>query len=198
LVSSVRKKNGGKKQMKTTHKKIIGGLLVGMLIATVGVVLATEQDDDTSSDTINTLDSKPSFDSRLGMCEFGLFGSELTDEQQTELEDLMTGLREQNATHDEIQIAIQEKLDEFGVFDKRLDSEIAQTEQRLSILTRQKELRDEGYNWTEINSIIQDEFGLENAIGLGWDMIGGHDFRHGSCGGPQEFLPPKDSKDAYQ
>jgi DNA-binding transcriptional MerR regulator len=184
--------------MKTTHKKIIGGLLVGMLLATVGVVLATEQDDDTSSDTTNTPVPQLSFDGRHGMCEFGMFGSELTDEQQTELEDLMTSLREQNATHDEIRTAIQEKLDEFGVFDKRLDSEIAQTEQRLSILTRQKELRDEGYNWTEINSIIQDEFGLENATGLGWDMIGGHDFRHGPCGGPREFLPPEDSEDAYQ
>ena len=84
------------------------------------------------------------------------------------------------------------------MFDKRLDNEIAQTEQRLSILNRQKGLRDEGYNWTEINSIIEDEFGLENATGLGWDMIGGHSFRHGPCGGPREFLPPEDLEESYQ
>jgi hypothetical protein len=184
--------------MKTTHKKVIGGLLVGMLLATVGVVLVTGQNDDTSSEITNTFVPQKYFDDRHGMREFGAFGSELTDEQQTELEDLMTSLREQNATHDEIRTAIQEKLDEFGVFDNRLDSEIAQTEQRLSILTRQKELRDEGYNWTEINSIIEDEFGLENATGMGWDMIGGHSFRHGPCGGPREFLPPQESEDGYQ
>ena len=74
----------------------------------------------------------------------------------------MTTLREQNATRNEIQTAIQEKLDEFGVLDTQLDNEIEQTQQRLTILNRQKELRDEGYSWDEINTIIQEEFDLEN------------------------------------
>jgi len=48
----------------------------------------------------------------------------------------MTTFRDQNATPEEIQTAIQEKLDEYGVLDTQLDNEIAQTEQRLIILNR--------------------------------------------------------------
>ena len=107
----------------------------------------------------------------------GPYASELTDEQQTELEELMTSLREQNASLDEIRTAIQEKLDEFGVLDTQLDNEIAQTEQRLTILNRQKELRNEGYSWDEINNIIEDEFDLENTTGIGWDMMVGPGLR---------------------
>ena len=61
--------------MKTTHKKIVGGLLVGMFLATVGVVIATGQDDDTSNDITNILVPQTYFDDRHGMCEFGAFGS---------------------------------------------------------------------------------------------------------------------------
>lgn len=101
----------------------------------------------------------------------------------------MTTFRDQNATPEEIQTAIQEKLDEYGVLDTQLDNEIAQTEQRLIILNRQKELRNEGYNWDEINTIIQDEFDLENMTYMSYDMTYGQGFGRGLCGGPHEFIP---------
>ena len=82
--------------MKTTHKKLVGGLLVGLLIATIGAVLATGQTDDTTDDTTNDATSdtppQPPYGNRQGMMGLGPFGSDLTDEQQTELEDLMTSL----------------------------------------------------------------------------------------------------------
>jgi hypothetical protein len=125
---------------------------------------------------------------------FGMFQYNLTDDQRTELEDLMTSLRDQNATPDEMRTAILEKLDEFGVLDTQLENEIAQTEQRLTILNREQELRNEGYSWTEITSMIQDEFDLENTTGLGMDIIGGFgEFGHGPHGGPRGCIPPETS-----
>ncbi len=191
------KKRGEK--MKNTHKKLIGGLLVGMLIATIGAALATGQTDETteneSSDTTDYTPPQFPYRERQGLMGIGPCGSELTDEQQTELEELLSNLRDQNATAYEIRTAIQEKLDEFGVFDTRLDNEIAQTEQRLTVLNRQKELRDEGYTWDEINSIIEEEFSLENATGMGWNKMDGHGFRHGPCGGQLTSIP---SEESYQ
>ena len=184
--------------MKTTHKKLVGGLLVGLLLATISAAFATGQTDDTTedetSDTTTNMSPRMPCGERPGMIGLGPFASELTDEQQTELEELMATLREQNATPDEIRIAIQEKLDEFGVLDMQLDNEIAQTEQRLTILNRQKELRNEGYSWDEMRTIIEDEFGLDNATGVGWDMMGGHGFGHGPHRGVQEFIVPEESE----
>jgi Spy/CpxP family protein refolding chaperone len=184
--------------MKTTHKKLIGGLLVCLLIATVGAALATGQTDEKTSNTTDktitdTTPERPA-GGHQGMMGFGMVRYNLTDEQRTELEDLMTSLREQNATPDEMRTAIQEKLDEFGVLDTQLDNEIAQTEQRLTILYRQKELRNEGYSWDEINGIIEDEFGLQNATGTGWDIMGGHGgFGHGPNEGPRDCMIPEES-----
>ena len=178
--------------MITTHKKLVGGLLVGLLIATVGAAFATGQTDDTTDDATSdtTIDTLPqmSCGDRPGMIGLGPYASELTDEQQTELEELMTSLGEQNASPDEMRTAIQQKLDEFGVIDTQLDNKIAQPEQRLTILNRQKELRDEGYSWDEIQNIIEDEFGSENTTGVGRDMMGGHGFGHGPRGNPGEFM----------
>ena len=184
--------------MRTAHKKLIGGLLAGLLVATIGAALATGQTDDATDDTSN--ESTPTtpidvpFRDHCGMMGFGMCGYDLTDEQQTELEELMTSLREQNATPDEMRTAIQEKLDEFGVLDTQLDNEIAQAEERLTILNREKELRDEGYSWDEITSILEEEFGLDNAIGFQMGMMGphggpGHEF-HGEF---QDFTPPEES-----
>lgn len=179
--------------MNKTHKKLIGGLLVGLLIATIGAAFATGQDDETTNDAeTDTFPQKP-FEGRNEMMGPGPFGSELTDEQQTELQDLMTSLREQNTTPWEMRTVLQEKLDEFGVLDTRLENEIALTEQRLTILNREKELRDEGYSWDEISGIIEDEFGFENVIDIGWNRMGGHGFRHGPGRCPQEFIPFEES-----
>ena len=183
--------------MKNTHKKIIGGLLAGLFIATIGATLATGQtddaQDDATSDITNDIPQKTPFRDRHGMMGPIPFGSELTDDQQTELQDLMTSLREQNATPEEMRTALQEKLDEFGILDTRLENEITRTEQRLTILNRQKVLRDEGYSWDEISGIIEDEFGLENATDIGWNMMGGHGFGHGPGRCPQEFIPFEES-----
>jgi DNA-binding transcriptional MerR regulator len=185
------------KKMNTTHKKLVGGLLIGLLLATIGAAFATGQNDGTTDNQISGMpsDTPPQnpFGERPGMMGLGPFASELTDKQQTELEELMTTLREQNATPDEMRAAIQEKLDEFGVLDKNLHEEIARTEQRLTILNRQKELRNEGYNWDDIQNIIEDEFGLENATGIGWDMMSGHGCGHGPRGSPREMTPLEES-----
>jgi hypothetical protein len=199
------------KKMKTTHKKVVGGLLVGMLIATIGAAFATGQTNDTTGDAIDNVPPQMPFGERHNMTRsgnrttneprqippghmFGPYASNLTDAQQTELEELMTNLREQNASNDEMRTAIQEKLDEFGVLDTQLDNEITKTEQRLTILNRQKELKNEGYSWDEISGIIEDEFGLENSTGIGWDMMGGHGgFGHGPNRGPGYCIAPEES-----
>jgi hypothetical protein len=127
------------------------------------------------------------------MNRLGPFASELTDAQKTELKGLMATLKTQNATPEEIRTAIQEKLDEFGVLDTRLDNEIVQTEQRLTILNRQKTLRNEGYNWDEIRNIIDDEFDLQNASDIGQDMMFEHGFKCGPCGGPRGFMASEET-----
>lgn len=171
--------------MKTTHKKMVGGLLIGLLIATIGAVAATGQTDDATDDL--TPPEHP-FGGAHGMMGCGMFGYNLTDEQQSELEELMTNLREQNATPDEMRTAIQEKLDEFGVLDAQLDNEITRTEEQLTMLNREKELRDEGYSWNEITSIIEEEFGLENVTGFAMSMRGGRSGPgHEPRGCPQEL-----------
>ncbi len=170
--------------MKTTHKKLIGGLLVGLLLATVGAALATGQKNNITKEMTPQI---PLWNTH-GMNRFGSFAYNLTDAQQAELEDLITSLRDQNATPAEIRTAIQEKLDEFGVLDAQLDNEIAQTQQRLTILNRQKELRNEGYNWDEIRNIIIDEFDLQNTSGIGQDMMFEHGFKCGPYGGPRGFM----------
>jgi DNA-binding transcriptional MerR regulator len=171
--------------MKTTHKKLVGGLLIGLVITAIGAVFATAQTDDTNPETTPTIP----FEGRHKMNGFGPFDYNLTDEQQAEIEDLIATLKEQNATWEEIQAAIQEKLDEFGVLDAQLDNEIARTQQQLTILNRQKELRDQGYSWNEISSIIQDEFNLENTTYMPYDMTFGHGFGPGPCHGPNDFIP---------
>lgn len=192
----MQKTNGGQKKMNTTHKKLVGGLLIGLLLATVGAAFATGQTDDTTDDQTSGTPSdilpQMPFGERPGRMGLGPFASDLTDEQQTELQELMTTLREQNASPDEMRTAIQEKLDEFGVLDTNLDDEIARTEQRLTILNRQKELRNEGYSWDDIQNIIEDEFGLENATGIGWVMMGGHGCGNGPRGGPREMTPSEE------
>jgi hypothetical protein len=181
-------------KMKPTHKKLVGGLLIAMLIATIGAAFATAtgQTDGTTDDTINDTTPQMPFWGRHGMNRLGPFVSDLTDAQQTELEGLMTVLKNQNATPEEIRTAIQEKLDEFGVLDTRLDTEIAQTQQRLTILNRQKELRNEGYGWDEIRAIIQDEFNLQNTTGVNQGMMFEHGFERGPCGGLKSFNSSKE------
>jgi len=179
--------------MKTTSKKFIGGLMVVMIITTIGVILVSAQSIGSDSQDIY---QKP-FDGRWQMCRPEPFISNetrvrpffynLTEEQQNELKELMENLKESGANCSEIKAAIQEKLDEYGILDEQLDNAIQQTQQRLDILNREKELRNQGYSWDEINQIILDEFGVEAPAGEGYGMMighGGHGFGpgNGNCG----------------
>jgi hypothetical protein len=170
------------KIMKPTIKKIIGGLFAGMIIATIGAVYANAQTSTTTDGT--TPDEPVSMERRHNMNGCSPLGFNLTEEQHTELQELIVSLKEQNATPQEIQAAIQQKLDEYGVLDKQLDKEIQQTEQQLTILNREKELRNEGYNWSEIRTIIQNEFDLQNTTGFGPGMMYGQGVENRPCGGP--------------
>jgi len=171
--------------MRSINKKLVGGLLIDLIITAIGAVLATAETDDTTDET--TIPIPPE-----GKHRFGSFAYNLTEEQQAGLEDLMVILRVQNATRDEIQAAIQEELDEYGVLDTQLDNEITQTEQQLTILNRQKELRDQGYSWDEINTIIQEEFNPENMANMINGMMQSPVFGQGPCDGLHEFIPSEE------
>jgi len=107
---------------------------------------------------------------------------DLTDEQQEEINALRQDLIDQNATHEEIQEAINAKLREFGIDiptrDEMLDEEIERTSQRLDMLERQMELREQGYAWEEIHEIIQEEYDIED-MGPPAFNHGGKDRFHG-------------------
>lgn len=90
----------------------------------------------------------------------------LTTEQKQELNETIANLRQQNATPQEIRTAIQEKLEEFSVFDNQLNRTMSQTQLRLMILNREKELRAQGYNWSQVNAMIQEEFGQNATLGF--------------------------------
>jgi len=150
--------------MKKTSKKIIGGLIAAVLLATVGAIIVS---------------ASPGF------------LSELTDEQKAELNDLRNTLIEEGATCTESREAIKEKLESYGIefptHEEMLDKQINQTQQRLDILLRIKELIQQNPDITqeEINEIIKEEFNLEfpnemcegRAFGKGF----GRGFHRGFC-----------------
>ncbi len=172
--------------MKNTSKKLVGGFMVALLIATIGAIIVSAETEDITED-----ESSNKFFWGFGgirhreISKDNLF-YELTDEQEEELLQLKQTMIDENATCEEIQEAIMQKLDEWGILDKRLDEAIEQTELRLEILNRQKELREQGYSWEEISSLIQEEFDLEETFGEG-EMFG-HGFGHGGCRGPRGFM----------
>jgi len=144
--------------MKKTSKRIVGGILVVLIIATIGAVVASAHP--------------------------GFF-SDLTDEQKEELNELRQRLIDEGANCSEIREAIHEQLEEYGIeFPTRLemiDNQINQTKQRLEILERTKELIQENPDITdeEIRDIIHEEFDLEIPEES-------HHMRHrgGHCRGP--------------
>jgi hypothetical protein len=157
--------------MKKTSKKILGGLMVGMLVATIGAVIASAQP----------------------------FFSDLTDEQKAELKETRDALMEEGATCQEIKDAMHEQLESYGIeFPTReeiLDKRIEQTEQRLEILKRTRELIENNSDITreEIREIIEEEFDLEYPYGEG--MMHRRGFRRGSCGcGPYGFGTDEESE----
>jgi len=153
--------------MKKARKKIIVGIMVVGLLATVGVVVVSAHP---------------------------VFFSELTDEQKEEIKDLRTKLREDGATREEMREAMRTQLEEYGIElptrEEMLDMQIEHTKQRLEILERTKELIQENPEITneEIREIIQNEFELEMPNGDGWDMIYQRGFHRGPGCGPRGFM----------
>jgi len=169
--------------MKSTRKKIVGGFLVAILVATIGAVIVSAQTEDTSMEDLST----GTFWHRGRRCGEAPFMAELTVEQREELEVLITSLQDDDATPEEIKTVVQEKLKEFGIevptIDERLDMKIEKTEQRLEILNRQKELLEQGYTMEEIRDIIQEEYELEEMFGEGQGMMSRRGFKRGHCNG---------------
>ncbi len=173
--------------MKMTRKKLIGSFLIATLVATVGAVIVSAQ-----TDTVDEAEglSKPVWWERP-MCGQAPIFSDLTEEQQNEIDQLREGMKSEGSTPEEIRAAIQDKLESYGIefptldenLDERLDNEIENTEKRLEILYRTKELRNEEKTWEEINETIREEYGLESPIG----NCHGQMFRNGFRGGPRPF-----------
>lgn len=173
--------------MKMTRKKLIGSFLIATLVATVGAVIVSAQ-----TDTIDEAEglSKPVWLER-SMCRQAPIFSDLTEEQQNEIDQLRDEMKSEGSTPEEIRAAIQEKLESYGIefpnldqsLDERLDNEIEKTEERLEILYRTKDLRNEEKTWEEINETIQEEYGLESPMG----NCHGHMFRKGFREGPRPF-----------
>ena len=90
---------------------------------------------------------------------------------------------------------MQAMLEEYGVDvptrDEILDKNIENSEKRLEILKRTKELRQNNseLSWEEINEIIQEEFELE----LPEDEAQGMRFGRGPCDGPHGFMSDEES-----
>lgn len=157
--------------------------MVALLIATIGaIIVSAETEDITEDETSNKFFWGFGGIRHREISKGNLF-YELTDEQEEELLQLKQTMIDENATCEEIQEAVMEKLDEWEIFDKRLDEAIEQTELRLEILNRQRELREQGFSWEEINDIIQEEYDLGSFTGCGPGMNFGSGLHKGRCRG---------------
>jgi hypothetical protein len=175
---------------------IAGGLLAILLVGSLGVVYTTAQT--TTNQTQDSLQpahhntTKPMHDNKSTMLPHdhgrnslrGCIppGINLTTEQLQELNETIASLTQKNATAQQIQTAIRVKLDEFGVFDAQLNASINQTELRLKILQREQALREQGYNWTQIDSMIASEFGTNATGPMDHGMMTDQGF---GCDGPR-------------
>ncbi len=166
--------------------------MVAIIIVTIGAVLVSADTDETDEE--KTQRNPWGIWSRRSMCfNPGLLFYELTDQQEEEIMQMKETMIDEGATCEEVREAIMEKLDEWGILDKRLDNAIEQTELRLNMLNRQKELREQGYSWEEIQQIIQDEFEIEEPFGF--DMIDSRGFHRGRFGCRGGFnIPQSDSE----
>jgi hypothetical protein len=169
--------------MKNPSKTLVGIFMVALLIAAIGAVIVSAETDETTDEDSSSKHFWGFGGIRNMEISRGNIFYELTDEQEEEIIQLKQTMISEGATCEELQEAIIEKLDEWGILDKRLDEAINQTELRLEILNRQKELRDQGYSWEEISSMIQEEFDLEESFGEGRMLD--HGFGHRGCRGPR-------------
>ncbi len=148
--------------MSKPRTKIVGGLMVAMLIATIGAALVSAETDEAGE----TEEWHVPFFDRRNMIGRETISDDLTDEQQEEIDKLIASLTEEGASSEEIREEVFAKLNEMGIFDDRLENAIEHTEKQLEILNRESELRDQGYTWEEINEIIQEEFDLDYPAGI--------------------------------
>ena len=160
--------------MKKASKKLIGGFIVVILIATLGAIFASAQSDEEENNSNQKFYHGFQNIGPMHISSKNLF-YELTDEQEDEIIELKETMIADGATCAEIREAIMQKLDEWGILDDRLDNAIVQAEKRLEILNRQKELREQGYSWEKINEIIKEEYDLESFT----DSCPGTDFESG-------------------
>ena len=104
----------------------VGGIMIAMIIATIGAVIVSAETEGADE----TENWHMPFMGRGNMFGKQPFNSELTEEQQEEIDELITSLTEEGASCEEIHEALHDKLDEMGILDDRLDSAIEKTEQR--------------------------------------------------------------------
>lgn len=181
----IKKQNGDKKKMKNKiSKKIIGGLIIISIIATIGAVIVSADLNDDNEDK-NWL--FPCEGKGLMIEKYSCF-SELTEEQREELKELKETLIEEGKTSEEIRDVVRQLIESYGIElptrEERLDNAIANTEQRLEILQYVKELITENPDLTkeEIKNLIEDEFDIDLNEFNENEMNFRHRFHRRNCG----------------
>ena len=158
--------------MNKQQKKIFGGVLIVILLATIGAVLVSAET------TNNSTMFKPMFGCKSNQFIQPIY-KKLTEDQKQELHELFKDLKENDATPEEVRNAVTEKLESWDLDipsrDEMLDQQIQNAQNHIEILERKKELREEGYEWDEIQEIIQEEFDLPIHSG----SIMKHPLKHG-------------------
>ena len=178
---------------KATQKKILGGTLIVLFLSILGAVLVTAELDD-AEDVPDDSTNFPDF--RFGRlnCRQEPYMSELTEEQQEEINNLRQSLTEENATQEEIREAINDLLTEFGIElpdrDDILDDQIERTIEKLELLELQKQLREEGNTWEEIEDILAEEYDFDLSLNH-HDMMGSRGGKNMGLG-PGHFQNPID------
>ena len=166
-------------------KKIIGGLIVVSILATLGAVLVSadiSENDEEKNCSIG-------FRGKKSMIGRHPFFNELTEEQREEINEMKTTMEEEGKTPEEIREAIKLQLESYGIeiptIEERIDNAIANTEQKLEILNYIKEALAENPDLTkeEIRNLVEGEFDIEfpefNDNGMNFQ----HGFRGKHCKG---------------
>gem|GEM_PF-3906671 len=175
--------------MKKHTKKLLGLLMVGLLLATLGagIVSADSEDDQTSWRDARTQVREirsARADLRLMLMDYGFEIPDLTWTQRREVSTLITDMREDNASREEIRLAVVTLLSEYGydlpgLSDEertQMRSEIRNIresygfvfvelseEQKTEIRALVSEMREGGANPEEIREIVK-----EQLISYGW------------------------------
>jgi uncharacterized protein YpuA (DUF1002 family) len=146
------------KNMKNKiSKKIIGGLIVVSILATIGAVIVSADINENGKDKNWPFRFKARHQ----------FFSELTEEQRDEIKEIKDTMLEEGKTKEEIREAIKLQLESYGIevptIEEKLDNSIANTEQKLDILNYIKEALDENPDLTkeDIRNLVEEEFDIE-------------------------------------